>query len=183
MKEIWRKVPVEPFGKVYAVSNIGRIMRYKKGKYKKPYILKPFPYGRNSAYLGVEFNYKGKRERHVVHLLVALAFLGPKPEGYEVNHKDTDKRNNNKTNLEYLTPKENTKHAIEHGKFVFLAKGEDHHKAKLSKNRVIQLRKAFERKPTYIGKWAFCIKMSERLGVTPVTIGHIINYKTWRDIT
>lgn len=42
-----------------------------------------------------------------VHTLVARAFIGPKPEGYEVDHIDFDKTNNTVKNLRYITIKEN----------------------------------------------------------------------------
>lgn len=46
-----------------------------------------------------------------VHVLVAHAFLGPKPEGMEVNHKNGNKADNSIQNLEYVTHQENIKHS------------------------------------------------------------------------
>jgi hypothetical protein len=51
-----------------------------------------------------------------VHHLVAAAFLGPKPDGAEVNHKDCDKTNNALSNLEYVSRGENIAHALANGK-------------------------------------------------------------------
>lgn len=48
---------------------------------------------------------------HTVHSLVAKAFLGERPDGYHIHHKDGDPSNNRLDNLEYLTPKE---HAERH---------------------------------------------------------------------
>ena len=56
-----------------------------------------------------------KRWRPFVHTLVARAFIGECPKGREVNHKDGDKRNNHWSNLEYLTHKENIRHAWDSG--------------------------------------------------------------------
>ena len=42
-----------------------------------------------------------------VHQMVAECYLGPCPEGFEVDHIDGDKNNNNISNLQYLTPAEN----------------------------------------------------------------------------
>ncbi|CAK9055370.1 Uncharacterized HNH endonuclease L247 [Durusdinium trenchii] len=48
-----------------------------------------------------------------VHRLVARAFLGPPPPmRSQVNHKDCHPGNNNLENLEYVTPAENTMHAL-----------------------------------------------------------------------
>jgi len=65
-----------------------------------------------------------------VHLLVAGAFLGPKPEGMEVNHLDGNKRNNRPENLEYTSRSGNMKHAVAAGLLV-PKRGEAHHNCKL----------------------------------------------------
>lgn len=48
-----------------------------------------------------------------VHVLVALVFIGPRPEGMQVNHIDGCKANNADMNLEYCTRSENIKHAFD----------------------------------------------------------------------
>ena len=53
-----------------------------------------------------------------VHQLVCLAFNGPPPNDglkYEPNHKDGNKLNNNKDNLEWVTRKQNVQHAVDSG--------------------------------------------------------------------
>jgi hypothetical protein len=39
------------------------------------------------------------------------AFVGPRPDGHEVNHIDGDRENNHLANLEYVTHAENITHA------------------------------------------------------------------------
>ena len=55
-----------------------------------------------------------KSGRHLlVHRLVAATFLGqPRHPYLQVNHKDHDPGNNHLTNLEYVTPSENCRHAL-----------------------------------------------------------------------
>lgn len=42
-----------------------------------------------------------------IHEIVADTFIGPRPKGMEIDHKDEDKSNNDVTNLEYVTHAEN----------------------------------------------------------------------------
>lgn len=50
-----------------------------------------------------------------VHVLIAETFLGPRPIGYDVEHIDTNKKNNRLDNLEYCTRSENVKRAYQKG--------------------------------------------------------------------
>lgn len=56
---------------------------------------------------------QGKNYR--VCRLVLAAFLGPCPEGHEVNHKNGRKDDDRLSNLEYVTHAENIRHSYEIG--------------------------------------------------------------------
>lgn len=57
----------------------------------------------------------GKREELYVHRIVATLFI-PNPENLpEVNHLDSNPKNNNINNLEWTDRKNNLKYAFEHG--------------------------------------------------------------------
>lgn len=65
----------------------------------------------NRGYLSVVI----RRKTHMVHRLVAQAYI-PNPEGKPfVNHLDGDKLNNSVENLEWCTAAENNKHARDTG--------------------------------------------------------------------
>jgi len=73
------------------------------------------------GYKRVTLTKEGKAKNYLVHTLVALSFLGERPEGAEVCHLDGDKDNNCVENLYYGTSSDNTKDSLQHGTHNFLA--------------------------------------------------------------
>jgi hypothetical protein len=63
-----------------------------------------------------------------VHVAVALAFHGPRPEGTQVRHVDGHQQNNRADNLAYGTPSENGEDKRRHGS----AAGERNGRSKLT---------------------------------------------------
>jgi hypothetical protein len=102
--EEWR--PVVGYEGLYEVSNLGRVQR--GDRLRK---LSPNDYG----YIVVQLWRDGQYRQFLVHVLVAAAFLGPCPDGYEVNHKHGDKADNRASELEYMTRSDNNKHAYTTG--------------------------------------------------------------------
>lgn len=105
MNEEWRPIDGQPG---YEVSSFGRVRSFKrrdKGHWiidgEPQRILKPSGNGR--GYLGCILVTSGKQTRVSIHRAVALAFLGPCPEGMEVCHNDGDKQNNRVENLRYAS--------------------------------------------------------------------------------
>lgn len=63
------------------------------------------------GYLRVSLSKNNKKKKFYVHVIVATVFI-PNPANLpQVNHKDCDKKNNNKNNLEWVTCQENHNHA------------------------------------------------------------------------
>lgn len=58
-------------------------------------------------YLLVGIKRDGRRTSISVHRLVALAFIGPCPDGYEVDHINNVRDDNRVENLQYLTRRDN----------------------------------------------------------------------------
>lgn len=71
---------------------------------------RPITAKNNSGYMIM--NVEGKTR--TVHSLVAEAFLGPRPYGYDIDHIDGNKLNNNASNLRYVTHEDNMKHFYKH---------------------------------------------------------------------
>lgn len=131
MEEVWRECLPN-----YEASNLGRIRRSAPGrKTHAGRILKQQMLA--NGYYSVRPTMDGKNKQFYVHDLIAAAFIGPKPDGAHVNHKDGVKANNAKGNLEYTTRKGNMEHAADMG---LMARGEAHPGRKLSDERVRQLR-------------------------------------------
>ena len=101
----WRDVVGFPN---YEVSNDGQVRGKRFGVIRK---LTDNGYG----YYVVSL-WKGKTtKRKKVHRLVAEAFLPRADENLVVNHKNGDKHDNNADNLEWVTQRENLRHAFKTG--------------------------------------------------------------------
>lgn len=113
MKEVWKEV--KDYDGRYVVSNLGRVKsvkRFVKGhnSYRpvRDRILKTrFSKG---GYERVKLTKNCKGKEFYVHRLVATAFI-PNPENKpQVNHIDSNRKNNIVENLEWMTAKENIQH-------------------------------------------------------------------------
>ena len=103
-EEVWRDIP--DYEGLYQASNLGRIRSLDRidrlGRFKSGKVLKP------------SFNHNGYNiitlcgKTFRLNRLIYSVFKGDIPEGYEVNHIDENKENNSVSNLNLMTPKENT---------------------------------------------------------------------------
>jgi hypothetical protein len=90
----------------YEISDAGNVRRGDRGT-----LLKPFT--SSAGYLIATLSVRGITSKHLVHRLVAHAFLGH--SDLQVNHIDGDKSNNAISNLEYVTQHQNMQHAVRTG--------------------------------------------------------------------
>ena len=121
MVEEWK--PVVGHENEYEVSNLGRvrsIARYVRivrhgveaARLVQPRVLKP---GRMNRFGHCSVAI-GKGNSRTVHSLVAEAFIGPRPEGFDVAHLNGDGADNRAENLAYVSRSENNQHMVHHGK-------------------------------------------------------------------
>lgn len=118
--EKWRDIP--GYEGMYQVSDLGRVRsvdrpvrcisggmettRTARGKILKPSAL---PTGHLTIHLG-------RRKTTTVHIVVAAAFIGPRPDGNDVAHLNGDPTDNRPSNLSYTTRTENNRHVVGHGR-------------------------------------------------------------------
>ena len=113
MAEKWRAIPSYP---EYEVSDHGRVRSYHKrggGRQERPHLLQPSTHGQ--GYKQVGLSHGGTAQTWGIHRLVAWAFLGPQPKGYDCCHNDDDPANNHLSNLRYDTRRANVLDALRHG--------------------------------------------------------------------
>lgn len=119
-----RWLPIPGYEGFYEVSDLGRVRsvdrtfvtargqrRTYKGKLLKPYLA-------NNGYLTVGLKRQCSVKRRTIHSLVVEAFIGPRPDGMEVLHRDGNKTNPVLTNLHYGTKSENAYDTVRHGAHV-----------------------------------------------------------------
>jgi hypothetical protein len=155
-------------GDNYSVSSIGLVRNDKSDKLLTP--------SKNAkGYLEVWLSFNNKVKKYRVNRLVALAFI-PNPEDKEqVNHKDGNKENNYKDNLEWTTCSENLKHAYREN--LNSQKGDRSSAAKLSEDDVRAIKRLLFIESKSIAS------IARRYEVHPSTISLIKSGKNWSYVT
>lgn len=135
----WRNI--EGFEGIYEVSDKGQVRSIKRNRLNKltgrynelqEKILKPNKVA--FGYMQVTLYKQGKRVCRYVHNLVMESFVGEKPLGFEVNHKDENKENNCLDNLEYITRKANNNYGTRKDRAVKSLTNGKHSKAVVGTN-------------------------------------------------
>lgn len=174
--EQWRPIPGSHG--LYSVSSLGRVrsepvQTSQRGR-KRGRILRC---NRDSkGYLQFAMSLlEGRRQNMKVHRAVALAFLGPRPPGAQVNHRSGDKTDNTVGNLEYVSCRQNIRHGWSNGLYsAEHARGEKNPVAKLTSDAVRRIRE--------LGTTASLAGLAARFGVTKQNIWLILKGRTWRHV-
>lgn len=127
-----------------------------------------------------------KRER-LFHALVAAAFIGERPTGAHVNHKNCNKTDNRPENLEYVTPRENMLHAhangrtargARHGRYTKpegTARGERVNTARLTEPQVREIRALRSSGARYAD-------IAARFNISPSQACNVASGAQWRHV-
>lgn len=143
----------------YEVTKDGKIYNKKWGRY-----VKPQPNGK--GYLRVHI----AGRMYFVHRLVAERYI-PNPDNKpQVNHKDGNHLNNNVDNLEWVTNRENSIHALRSG---LMKIEEKHPMAKLRREDVFYIKSH----PQYTHN-----ELAKMFGVSARTISDIRHGRTWKTV-
>lgn len=169
--EIWRDIP--GYEGLYQASNKGRVRNVRKaagctvnrelvGRINK------------QGYRYATLSKHGSQKSEKIHRLVALAFLGPRPDGLQINHKNGIKTDNRVENVEYCTPRQNMIHSIQ----VLKRKspcGEASSQARLKTAEVIEIKRL-------LAAGVRIAAIARQFHVCPTTIGFIAHGATWKDV-
>lgn len=154
----------------YLISPNGEVYSVRSGRQLKPFT------SRDDGYVQIELNLNGAATKHLIHRMVAEAYI-PNPDNLPcVNHKDGNKQNNCVENLEWVSYGDNMKHASEHG--LLKTKGENNPASKLTEEDVRFIKKVYRKGDREFGTAA----LGRKFGVDHKAIYSIINGKTWREV-
>ncbi len=138
--EVWETIPLFTD---YQASSLGRIKSVKRlrigstGGFIRERIMR-YQFNKTTGYYVVILRKDKKPITRTTHVIIASTFLGERPTGLDVNHKDGNKLNNCADNLEYTTRLENIHHAFRNG--LTDRKGVKNGGAKMNDSRVLDMR-------------------------------------------
>lgn len=170
MSEIWKDVvgyegyyQVSNLGNVRSVTRSVSVTRWGAGRTQ---VFPGKPIAQQTGTRGYKFVILVKdrdRKGLEVHVLVAKAFLGPRPANHDVHHKDSNPANNRLDNLVYL-------HKSYHQHITH--RGENAPKARLTEPEVKEILKLLAQGKTQK-------EIAERYHVSRSTIGEINRGASW----
>ena len=176
-KEFWKIIEGFPN---YLISNKGNLKSVKTLKNVKLFT-------KDDGYVSYTLRLDNKGYYKYIHRLVAEAFVDNPNNKGQVNHINGIKGDNRAENLEWVTPAENIRHAIDTGLLKYKKKekeiknskyslGEEANGSKLTPEKVIEIRVLWELREFKQ------VELAEKFGVDNSTINDIIRRKRWKHI-
>lgn len=121
------------------------------------------------GYEKCQISKNGRSKYTTIHSLMAVAYLGPRPEKYQVCHNDGNRLNNIIENLRYDTVKNNHADKIKHGTKIF---GERHPDAVLKECDIIPIL-------NLISQGVPVVTVAKNYSISPGAIVFMLNRHTW----
>ena len=178
-----RWMPVVGYEGLYEVSNWGRVKSLARTATRssgthprslKELILKPV--ASTDGYLRVGLCRNGTKSTWYVHVLVAAAFLGPRPDGLIVLHGSKGPLDNRPENLSYGTYADNNgRDRLRDGTQL---RGERHGRAKLTAEQVMEARRLVAAGPRGTQN-----QLARKWGVTNVALSKAVRGISWGRVT
>lgn len=179
--EEWR--PVVGHVGFYDVSNLGRVRRVAPGKGAIiGALIKCKP--DRKGYLCIQFSIKGRAIYRKVHALVAEAFIGPRPPGALVLHRDDNKANNTPGNLYYGSHRENVADAKRNGTFAPGKRKDGAPRGSAAGRKKCGVRPTPEqvREARRLAAEMSCIKAARILGISKSSVHRIATRRAYADV-
>jgi hypothetical protein len=166
--EIWKDIP--SYEGVYQISNKGRLKSFKR--YKNGKILSNI--NKKGWYFNVVLRYGNQKRSVKIHVLVAEMFLGLKPFGCNIHHKDGNKQNNSSDNLEYLKYSEHSRlTAKENPKLIY---GMVYYNKNIRPTSILQ----FDLNGNFINEFPNCAQASKETGICRRNILMVANKSEYK---
>jgi hypothetical protein len=169
--ERWLPIPGFP---MYEASSLGRVRTHRPfggppGRPRKePLILRASLDHYGYPRIGLRRDGDAVSRTHPVHVVVLMAFVGPRPKGCECRHLNGNKRDNRVSNLAWGTPAENGRDMVLHGSHA----GERNSNSRLTADDVRQIRASD--KSTR--------ELSRQYRISEKHVSCIIQRKAWRHV-
>lgn len=181
MQETWKSI--KGFDGLYEVSNTGRVRTLKHRIVRNNGRVLDIPQREikgskdTKGYYQVELKKEGKRNIKFVHRLVAETFIENNENKQQVNHKDGNKENNDVSNLEWVTCKENIHHAWKN-QLNKPCVGENHGNHKLTDDAVGYIKEHYKPRDKEYGARA----LARKFNVSPYPVMQVVHGKGWKHI-
>lgn len=162
-----KKLKLDGLRKKYLIYEDGRIFDVENNRFKKQYENK-------KGYMFTSFYINGKSKKFFIHRLVLMMFNPVKNmENLQVDHIDTNKKNNRLDNLEWVTQSENQRRAFKNG--LISRSGIKNSQCKLNEKEVIEIANML------VDNIPYKI-IIEKYNVSKSLLSSIRNKRLWRDL-
>ena len=174
-KKEWKRIIFDGVKTNYEIRENGDVRNRSTGSMLTPLL-------GSHGYLKYNFYINGKYYRVRQHRLLACIFIPIPKELYdkdglvpnklilEVNHKDSDRTNNDLTNLEWVTHKGNMEHAARDNRLL-------HNNSSITEKQAMRIIKMLES-----GKYRIN-DIAKKIGTSRSTISRIYQRKLWADLS